>query len=187
MGPSTTEFTRSSRCASPTSPSNASCRSLLPKGSIFHTRHVCYPVLFVLAWGSFGILCFEVATRADPFPGMKPLQVVKAVSVHARRPELPNGSSPSADVVQLMKNCWKQEPGKRPDGFGSVVETLLRVVARVGDPHENIALAARATSGNAPADIAPAKMRVLFVCYRNTCRRLGRSLYLTLRLAFLRP
>lgn len=83
---------------------------------------------------SFGVVCFEVATRTEPFQGMGPTQVITAVAVDSKRPQIPESASASPDVVPLMEQCWKQEPADRPEGFLPVVEALARVVSRVGDP-----------------------------------------------------
>ncbi|CAM9918327.1 unnamed protein product, partial [Scytosiphon promiscuus] len=83
---------------------------------------------------SFGIVCFEVATRMEPFPGMQLAQLVRAVADKGRRPEIPGGASASPDITPLMERCWRQDPAQRPDGFVPVVQELARVVKRVGDP-----------------------------------------------------
>ncbi|CAN0113215.1 unnamed protein product [Ectocarpus fasciculatus] len=95
---------------------------------------------------SFGIVCFEVTTRMQPFKGMNPTQVVKAVVLEEQRPQIPEGASASPDVVPLMEKCWKQHPVDRPEGFGPVVQTLARVVSRDGDPRTHNAVAVDVTS-----------------------------------------
>ncbi|CAB1111401.1 unnamed protein product [Ectocarpus sp. CCAP 1310/34] len=86
---------------------------------------------------SFGVVCYEVATRMEPFKGMMPVQVMRAVADMGSRPEIPAGPSASPDVVRLMEQCWKQDPAQRPEGFMPVVEELGRVVGRVGDPRHH--------------------------------------------------
>eukprot|EP00903_Cladosiphon_okamuranus_P009162 g8755.t1 len=83
---------------------------------------------------SFGIVCFEVATRMEPFKGLKQTQVTRAVADKGKRPQIPEEASASPDVVALMEKCWKQDPADRPEGFGPVVQALADVVRRVGDP-----------------------------------------------------
>eukprot|EP00903_Cladosiphon_okamuranus_P009878 g9383.t1 len=83
---------------------------------------------------SFGIVCFEVATRMEPFKGRRPLQVMQAVLFKKERPQIPQGASGSPDVLRLMERCWQQEPAQRPQGFVPVVEELAIVVKRLGDP-----------------------------------------------------
>ena len=70
----------------------------------------------------------------EPFRGMKPTQVIRAVADKGRRPEVPEGVAASPDVVPLMEQCWKQNPAERPEGFGPVVRALASVVMRDGDP-----------------------------------------------------
>ncbi|CAN0288182.1 unnamed protein product, partial [Ectocarpus sp. 6 AP-2014] len=95
---------------------------------------------------SFGVVCFEVITRMEPFKGMNPTQVIKAVVLNERRPQIPKWASASPDVVPLMEQCWKQDPGHRPEGFGPVVQALASVVSRDGDPRNHSAVAVDATS-----------------------------------------
>lgn len=83
---------------------------------------------------SFGVVCFEVATRVEPFKGLKQAQVTRAVADKGKRPQIPEGASASPDVVPLMEKCWKQDPADRPEGFGPVVRALASVVSRNGDP-----------------------------------------------------
>ena len=117
-----------------------------------------------------------MVTRADPFPGMKPLQLLMAVFFEKRRPQIPSGSSPAADVVALMNDCWEQDPGERPDGFLPVVETLSSAVERMGDPQGGTEIEFTSRSRQNILDGAPvirgaATTKVLFVCFGNTCRR----------------
>ncbi|CAM9787007.1 unnamed protein product [Ectocarpus sp. 12 AP-2014] len=95
---------------------------------------------------SFGVVCYEVATRMEPFRGMMPVQVMRAVADMGRRPEIPAGASASPDVVPLMERCWKQDPAQRHEGFVPVVEHLCRVVGRLGDPRHNSSAAYDVTS-----------------------------------------
>ncbi|CAM9343024.1 unnamed protein product [Ectocarpus fasciculatus] len=95
---------------------------------------------------SFGVVCFEVITRIEPFKGMNPTQVIKAVVLNERRPQIPECASASPDVVPLMEQYWKQDPEHRPEGFGHVVQTLATVVSRDGDPRNHSAVAVDVTS-----------------------------------------
>lgn len=88
---------------------------------------------------SFGIVCFEVTTRAEPFQGMNPTQVIRTVVDKRQRPQVPEISSASPAVVPLMEHCWKQKPAERPQGFGCVVQVLADTVARDGDPRNHSA------------------------------------------------
>lgn len=104
----------------------------------------------VLYLGSFGVLCFEVATRAIPFPDMNANQLMAAVAFRKERPQIPEWSSPSPDVVRLMKHCWTQDPDGRPNGFQPIAETLSQYVKRDGDPREPHSPAGESTSLLAP-------------------------------------
>ncbi|CAN0104423.1 unnamed protein product, partial [Ectocarpus sp. 13 AM-2016] len=95
---------------------------------------------------SFGVVCFEVITRTEPFKEMKPTQVIKAVVLNERRPQIPEWASASPHVVPLMEQCWKQVPAHRPDGFGPVVQALASVVSRDGDPRNHNAVAVDVTT-----------------------------------------
>lgn len=101
---------------------------------------------------SFGIVCFEVATRVEPFKGKKPAQVMRAVLAKEERPEVPEWASVSPDVVPLMEHCWMQDPAQRPEGFVPVVRTLALAVRRAGDPRSH-------TSGAADVAFSPAAKR----------------------------
>ncbi|CAB1099821.1 unnamed protein product [Ectocarpus sp. CCAP 1310/34] len=115
---------------------------------------------------SFGVLCFEVATRTEPFKGKRPAQVIGAVLYRNERPQLPQGASASPDVVPLMEHCWKEDPKERPEGFEPVVVTLANVVSRVGDPRHHGATAMRGSSSSGPnvygdaSSVAPSMARL---------------------------
>lgn len=104
---------------------------------------------FVLGHKSFGVVCFEVATRAEPFPGMNPRQLIWAVRIQQKRPQVPEPYSPPNCVNHLMETCWKHHPAERPQGFTPLVRTLSGLVSCVGDPRKNPALHARAGSSSA--------------------------------------
>eukprot|EP00903_Cladosiphon_okamuranus_P010853 g10253.t1 len=103
---------------------------------------------------SFGIVCYEVATRMEPFKGLKQAQVIRAVADKGKRPEIPEGASASPDVVWLMEQCWKQDPADRPEGFRLVTRDLASVVSRDGDPriHSVVAEGATPPSSQTPAN-----------------------------------
>ncbi|CBJ28560.1 conserved unknown protein [Ectocarpus siliculosus] len=84
----------------------------------------------------------------QPFKGMNRTQVVNAVAWQGQRPQIPQWASASPDVVPLMEQCWKQDPGHRPEGFGPVVQTLTSVVSRDGDPRNRSAVDVDYTSSS---------------------------------------
>ncbi|CAB1105815.1 unnamed protein product [Ectocarpus sp. CCAP 1310/34] len=95
---------------------------------------------------SFGVLCFEVVTRTEPFKGRIPAHVIRAVLYENERPQIPEGASAAPEVVPLMEQCWRQDPVERPEGFGPVVRALASVVSRDGDPRNHNAATADLTS-----------------------------------------
>ena len=102
---------------------------------------------------SFGMVCFEVATRREPFPGKAAIHVMNVVGVKGERPQLPAGSKPSSDVVVLMKKCWKQDPNDRPDGFTPVVADLEKALHSAGgDPRQGLGGSYSESSNNAKAE-----------------------------------
>lgn len=82
----------------------------------------------------------------EPFPEMRPAQVIGVVPYREERPKMPEGASASPDVVRLMERCWMQDPAQRPEGFVPVVQELASVVKRVGDPRNRSPAAQDATS-----------------------------------------
>lgn len=86
---------------------------------------------------SFGMVCFEVATRREPFPGKTAIHVMNIVGIKGERPQLPAASKPYSDVVVLMEKCWQQDPNDRPDDFDPVVADLEKALRSAGgDPRE---------------------------------------------------
>jgi len=64
---------------------------------------------------SFAMLVFELLTYRFPFDGkvkLTPMQVVAAVAVEDKRPELP--SSCTAPIRRLVERCWSRDPNLRP-------------------------------------------------------------------------
>ncbi|CAM9942758.1 unnamed protein product, partial [Ectocarpus sp. 12 AP-2014] len=102
---------------------------------------------------SFGVLCFEVVTRTEPFKGKRPAHVIGAVLYRNERPQIPEGASASPEVVPLMEQCWRQDPVERPEGFGPVVRALASVVSRVGDPRNHNAATAHVTPSPGEAEL----------------------------------
>ncbi|EFA81968.1 protein tyrosine kinase [Heterostelium album PN500] len=69
---------------------------------------------------SFGIVMWECATRADPYHGMPPFQVIFAVGREGLRPPVPKGPK---DFITLISDCWAENPEKRP----SMEKILVRL------------------------------------------------------------
>jgi Protein tyrosine and serine/threonine kinase len=70
---------------------------------------------------SFGIILWEIYTRAIPYDGMQPVQVVAAVLGRRERPRIP--SRCPAPLSQLMQQCWAHDPNVRPS-FNEIVPWL---------------------------------------------------------------
>lgn len=103
---------------------------------------------FVLGHGSFVVVYFEVATGAKPFPGMNPRQLIWAVKVQQKQPQISGPYSPPNCVKHLMKNCWRHHPAERSQGFTPMVRTLYGLVSCIGDPCKTHAPHARAESSS---------------------------------------
>lgn len=87
--------------------------------------------------GSFGMVCFEIATRQYPFRGMSEPQVVYEVMIRGSRPDFPNFPL-EKEVVGLMEQCWQKDPAHRPDSFHSVAERLEALLSSAGgDPRKS--------------------------------------------------
>ncbi|KAJ6839655.1 serine/threonine-protein kinase HT1 [Iris pallida] len=70
---------------------------------------------------SFGIVLWELTTALVPFQGMTPVQAAYAASEKKLRPPLSTACSPVLN--NLIKNCWSENPSKRPD-FSYIVSAL---------------------------------------------------------------
>ena len=82
------------------------------------------------------MVCFEVATRREPFPGKTVIQVMRVVD-RRERPQPPAVSDPFPEVASLMEKCWKHEPTDRPAGFHPVVQALSKAMQSAGgDPRD---------------------------------------------------
>lgn len=79
-----------------------------------------------------------MATRAEPFFGKKPAQIIRVVLLEEERPQ------------NLLEHCWQQDPEQRLKGFGPVVQALSEVVVHVGDPRGH-----RAPAVNPIPSLAP--------------------------------
>ena len=70
---------------------------------------------------SFGIVIFEVLSRAVPYAGLQPEQIIAQLIMGRRPSPIPEDSPPQ--LVALMEACWEQEPFVRPD-FKRIVRRL---------------------------------------------------------------
>lgn len=89
---------------------------------------------------AFGLILWELATWQLPFEQLSQFQIMLAVGEKGFRPEIPapdspalrGGSFPGYDkYVQLMEDCWAQNPAKRP-GFDYIISVLRDIAIGVG-------------------------------------------------------
>ncbi|XP_065203142.1 fibroblast growth factor receptor 2-like [Planococcus citri] len=75
---------------------------------------------------SYGVLLWEIMTHGDnPYPSVKTLLGMLRVLNENRRLEKPPNAS--TDVYNLMLDCWKYEPGQRPN-FLTIVERITELL-----------------------------------------------------------
>lgn len=72
---------------------------------------------------SFGIILWEIVTRAELYAGLHPLSVGYRVLKQNLRPELPDAATSIPEMIALMQRCWDAEPETRPS-FAQIAEEL---------------------------------------------------------------
>lgn len=70
---------------------------------------------------AFGVLLFSALTGRRPYEGCTQLQVIHAVVVEGRRPELPPDAPPA--LAALGRRCLAVDPEERPT-FAQILEEL---------------------------------------------------------------
>ena len=94
---------------------------------------------------SFAMVIFEILARAVPFRGSK--EVGWLVTTLGERPRLkPDIAQDRAnsELIQIMKSCWVEDPGKRPnfetivEKFEALVETAQTELESSDDPTSTI-------------------------------------------------
>jgi len=65
-----------------------------------------------------------MATRQEPFADLYAPQVVLAVAVEGKRLDIP--SSVPQSISDIIKECWQEDPNKRPT-FASLVDRLTKI------------------------------------------------------------
>lgn len=78
---------------------------------------------------SFGVLCWEVFAREEPYGGIGALQVCFQVR-EGLVLDIPKGTPPS--VATIMKSCWAFQSSDRP----TFSELLPRIIAAENSLHE---------------------------------------------------
>lgn len=61
---------------------------------------------------SYGVVLWELLTRSNPYEGMNPMYVALAVMDEGLRPPVPIAWH--EDMVNLLNDCWDDNPKKRP-------------------------------------------------------------------------
>jgi hypothetical protein len=67
---------------------------------------------------------WELITRGEPYEGKSKPQIIVGVSKEGLRPDIPPSCPP--DFAQLMRDCWEQDPERRPR-FAQVLERLEKM------------------------------------------------------------
>jgi len=79
---------------------------------------------------SYGVVVWEIVTRAMPFEGMKILQVMKAVCMQGERMKLSEESGHHHALIQIVDGCCQKNPADRM--------SLDRVIELLGDELERL-------------------------------------------------
>ncbi|HUV84104.1 MAG TPA: protein kinase, partial [Methanosarcinales archaeon] len=79
---------------------------------------------------SYGIILHELATREDPYPGIKNVTIMQEV-LKGRRPVLPAKCPCPSRFSLLMQRCWAGRPDERPDAI--TVAQELKEQQELGD------------------------------------------------------
>eukprot|EP00026_Physarum_polycephalum_P001102 Phypoly_transcript_01103.p1 GENE.Phypoly_transcript_01103~~Phypoly_transcript_01103.p1 ORF type:complete len:774 (+),score=173.32 Phypoly_transcript_01103:1162-3483(+) len=70
---------------------------------------------------SYGVILWELVFRKKPWEGTHSMKVIQAVSSGKRLPVTPCPADTPADILDLIKLCWSQEPSQRPS-FPQIIE-----------------------------------------------------------------
>jgi serine/threonine protein kinase len=71
---------------------------------------------------SFALVLYEMLCEQYPFQGLNPVACARAV-IKGRRPDLP--SQGNKKICEMIKNCWAQDPKKRP-WFTEIYRQLIK-------------------------------------------------------------
>jgi len=82
---------------------------------------------------SFGVVLWELLTREEPFKGMHPMQIMRAID-RGERPPLPADVNCPASYLELLHGCWDADPPSRPT-FEQVLEQLQLVAGELNSSH----------------------------------------------------
>ncbi|KAL7722480.1 Tyrosine protein kinase transforming protein SEA [Entamoeba marina] len=79
---------------------------------------------------SYGVVMWEFLTREEPFADMAPFVIMTQVSEKHMRPPIPPDSDSDPEYIQLMKQCWDDNPDNRPT-FDEVINRLTLMIEKV--------------------------------------------------------
>mmetsp|Transcript_27367 Transcript_27367/g.87701 ORF Transcript_27367/g.87701 Transcript_27367/m.87701 type:complete len:103 (+) Transcript_27367:939-1247(+) len=71
---------------------------------------------------SFGVVLWEMLTRQEPFKGLHPMQIMRAID-RGERPLIPPHVECVAEYRELISDCWHADAARRPS-FPQVLERL---------------------------------------------------------------
>jgi len=73
---------------------------------------------------AFGVACWEILARSEPYPDLEPLEVAFKVVQEGLRLTIPANCPP--DVAEIMKRCWNHNKDDRPD-FAQIYAELSQL------------------------------------------------------------
>lgn len=103
---------------------------------------------------AFGIILWEILTRAEPYEDKEAMQIVVEVVNDGLRPTL-TPHLVRSPIVPLMRDCWQTDPEKRPT-FAKVVERLNQLISQIPDTEDSVDGCNLKIADHQPAVIEPA-------------------------------
>lgn len=70
---------------------------------------------------SFGIVAWEIVSGKKPWANFNARAIFKRVVLAGERPEIP--SDAAADVADVIRSCWHENPRERPK-FNEILDTI---------------------------------------------------------------
>jgi serine/threonine protein kinase len=98
---------------------------------------------------AFGIVLWEVFTRAEVYEGLSAAQIIAKVANEGLRPKVPR----DCPWALIMTECWHQDASQRP-GFHRVMTSLSKIYSRAKAASKGRASATSMTEG---ANTTPSK------------------------------
>lgn len=80
---------------------------------------------------SYAIVMWECVTREEPFKGLHPMQIMRAID-RGDRPALPAGVACAPAFWNLLERCWEHDAASRPP-FAQVLKELKQI-----NPHDAV-------------------------------------------------